>query len=107
MFATLPDRNFNFCGRITLLSANALNMDKSKILSSGKQLIRVAPLPSFAGLQSSIQNGLQIERQDYAPSCNTDYSHLPRQLAQKVVRHHMTLSSHDRNSFLFKNGVRF
>ena len=38
MFSTLSDINFNFWVRIILLSANALNLVESKILSFGKEL---------------------------------------------------------------------
>ena len=38
MFSTLPCTNFKFSAVINLSSANALNFDKSKILSFGKEL---------------------------------------------------------------------
>ena len=38
MFSTLLKTNFNFTVAFILLSANALNLDQSKILSFGKEL---------------------------------------------------------------------
>ena len=38
MFSTLPNANFNFWVKIILSSANALNLDESKILSFSKEL---------------------------------------------------------------------
>ena len=38
MFSSLSNPNFSFCVTIILLSANALNLDLSKILSFGKGL---------------------------------------------------------------------
>ena len=40
MFFTLPKTKFNFSVTLTLSSANALNLDQSKILSLGKGLRR-------------------------------------------------------------------
>ena len=42
MFSTLPNTNFNFWVRIILSSANALNLDQSKILSSGNGLKNIS-----------------------------------------------------------------
>ena len=39
MFSTHPQKNFNFSVTFILSSANALNLDQSKILSSGNELI--------------------------------------------------------------------
>ena len=38
MFSTLPETNFNFSVTFILLSANAFNLDQSKILLFGKEL---------------------------------------------------------------------
>ena len=38
MFSTLPNQNFNFLVTFILSSANAFNLDGSKILSYGKEL---------------------------------------------------------------------
>ena len=38
MFSTIPKTNFNFSVTFVLSSANAFNLDKSKILSYGKEL---------------------------------------------------------------------
>ena len=38
MFSTLPKTNFNFSLPFILSSANAFNLDQSKILSFGKEL---------------------------------------------------------------------
>ena len=38
MFSTLPKTNFNFSNAFNLTSANALNLDQSKILSFGEEL---------------------------------------------------------------------
>ena len=38
MFSTFPKQNLNFSFTFVLLSANAFNLDQSKILSFGKEL---------------------------------------------------------------------
>ena len=38
MFSTLLEKNFAICATSKLSSANAFNLDKGKILSSGKRL---------------------------------------------------------------------
>ena len=38
MFSTVPKTNFKFLVTFILLSANAFNLDRSKILSVGKEL---------------------------------------------------------------------
>ena len=42
MFSTLPKTNFNFSVTLILSSAYAFNLDKSKILSFGKELTKAA-----------------------------------------------------------------
>ena len=44
-FSTLLKTNFNFWVTFILSSAIAFNLDKSRILSSGKKLIHMNPLP--------------------------------------------------------------